>query len=269
MKKIGIHSVPRSGSSWLGQIFNSSPEVIYKYQPLFSYAFKNYLDEKSSKEETDTFFQKIALTEDEFLDQTYQIKNGNNPEFIKNKQKKVIVYKEVRYHHIIRNMLEVHPEVKIVGLIRNPLAVINSWLKSPREFRKDLGWNIFEEWRYAPKKNQNKKEEFYGFEKWKEVTLLFHELLEKFPERFYLVKYNDLLKDTINVVSDLFKFSGIPLDSQTRNFIKESKSVDKKDPYAVFKVKNEDNDWKTELNKNIADSIYSESRDHPIFKKYL
>ena len=39
---ISIHGVPRSGTSWLGQILDSSPKVRYKFQPLFSYAFKKY-----------------------------------------------------------------------------------------------------------------------------------------------------------------------------------------------------------------------------------
>ena len=45
MKRIAIHSAPRSGSSWLGQILNSSPKVCFRFQPLFSYAFKDYLND--------------------------------------------------------------------------------------------------------------------------------------------------------------------------------------------------------------------------------
>ena len=60
MKRIAIHSVPRSGSSWLGQILNSSPKVCFRFQPLFSYAFKDYLNEKSSQEDIMTFFEQIA-----------------------------------------------------------------------------------------------------------------------------------------------------------------------------------------------------------------
>ena len=52
MKRIAIHSVPRSGSSWLGQILNSSLKVCFRFQPLFSYAFKDYLNEKIKGLET-------------------------------------------------------------------------------------------------------------------------------------------------------------------------------------------------------------------------
>ena len=269
MKKIAIHSVPRSGSSWLGQIFNSSPHVIFKYQPLFSYAFKDFLNEKSSRQEIDEFFKEIAIRNDEFLDQTYQIEKGNNPVFTKNEKPNFIAYKEVRYHHILSNMLKVNPDVKVVGLIRNPFAVINSWLKSPREFRSDLGWEINEEWRFAKKKNLNKKEEFYGFEKWKEVCILFHELRTFYPERFYLLKYDDLLKNTEEIVGELFGFVGVPMNPQTLEFIQKSRSINKKDPYSVFKVKNEDVEWKNELDETIAKQILTETECHPIFKNYI
>ena len=50
MKKIPdsityLAGVARSGTSWLGQIFDSSPEVRYSFQPLFSYEFKNRVNE--------------------------------------------------------------------------------------------------------------------------------------------------------------------------------------------------------------------------------
>lgn len=269
MKKIAIHSVPRSGSSWLGQIFNSSPDVIYKFQPLFSYAFKDFLNEKSSRQEIDNFFIEIAIRNDDFLDQTYQIEKGNNPLFEKNTKPNFIAYKEVRYHHILSNMLKVDPNVKALGLVRNPFAVINSWLKSPREFRKDLDWDVNEEWRYAKKKNLNKKEEFNGFEKWKEVCLLFHELRTVYPERFYLLKYDDLLQNTGETVNELFRFMDVPMHTQTLEFINKSKSIDKKDPYSVFKIKNEDQEWKKELDETIAKQILADTENHPIFKNYI
>ena len=54
-KTIALFGVPRSGTSWLGQIFDSCPDVIYKYQPLFSYAFKNRLNMQSSFDEISNF----------------------------------------------------------------------------------------------------------------------------------------------------------------------------------------------------------------------
>ena len=41
MKKIAIHSVPLSGLSWVGQIFNSSTDVNFKLQGLMQFQDQN------------------------------------------------------------------------------------------------------------------------------------------------------------------------------------------------------------------------------------
>lgn len=266
-KRIAIHSVPRSGSTWLGSIFDSHPNVIYKFQPLFSYALKDYLGVDASKEEILDFFLKLESTKDDFLDQNEAKEKKIVPDFFK-ENTTAVVYKEVRYHHLLRNMLEKDDELIVIGLVRNPLAVIHSWLNAPKEFKKELGWKVEEEWRNAPKKNANKLEEFNGFEKWKEVTLLFEQLEKDFPERFYLVRYDDLLQQTTATVKDLFKFAGLPCTRQTKEFLKASRSSSVKDAYGVFKKKEKDDKWKKELPRAIIKSITSDLQGREL-AKYL
>ena len=67
MNKIALHAVPRSGSTWLGEILNSNPFVKYCFQPLFSYKYKNFLSENSSTEDIIKFFNLIKITNDEFV----------------------------------------------------------------------------------------------------------------------------------------------------------------------------------------------------------
>ena len=255
INKIAIHSVPRSGSSWIGQIFNSSPDVAYRFQPLFSYAFKDYLNEDSSKKRIETFFRKIAESDDDFLLQKDKVLKGIYPLFKKNPIYTHVVYKEVRYHNILANMLSEDDELKVIGIIRNPYAVINSFLQAPREFRRDLGWNELQEWRYAAKKNMNRAEEFYGYEKWKEVVLLFRELREKYPSRLYILYYDELLKDPLGSVGKIFSFCSLPLREQTIDFLYESRNIHMPDPYSVFKRRSIDNRWKNELNPKIVQEI--------------
>ena len=57
--------------------------------------------------------------------------------------------KMVRYHHLVEKLLKEIDQIKIIGIVRNPCAVINSWFKAPREFNKE--WDPLEEWRYATK----------------------------------------------------------------------------------------------------------------------
>ena len=254
--KVAIFSVPRSGSSWLGQIFNSSPNVAYRFQPLFSYAFKARLDEKSSTVEIDQFHNDILSSDDDFLLQKKNITGNHLYEF----EKKAIthlVWKEVRYLNIIENLLKKY-DIKIISLVRNPFAVISSWLKAPKEFRKDLGWKELEEWKYAKKKNLNKKEEFNGFEKWKEVAHLFLKLEAKYPTKFIILKYNTLFQKTIETTERIFNFVDLNMTNQTIEFIKESKSRDDDDPYGVFKIRENDDNWKIELDKLIVKEIFNE-----------
>lgn len=262
MKRIAIHSVPRSASSWLGQILNSSPLLLYRYQPLFSYEFKDYLNENSTLEEIEKFFKAISESENPFLLQTEQVKQGKYPDFKKNKKLcKFAAYKEVRYHHILKNLLNKDPEIKVIGLIRNPLAVINSWLKAPKEFRPEQGWKELEEWRYAPKKNQGKPEEFNGYEKWKEVARLFREFNQNYPNQFYLIKYHSLIADTLKEVEKIFDFCQIPLEQPTIDFIQASCQNYQTDPYSVFRYRPIDDSWKKELNSIIVQAILDDLKD--------
>lgn len=268
LKKIAIHSVPRSGSSWIGQIFNSSPDVNFKFQPLFSYEFKDYLNEVSNQQEVDRFFQCISESQDDFLLQKDKVNAGIYPDFMKNVNYTHIVYKEVRYHHILENMMQVHPNIIVIGIIRNPYAVINSFLNAPREFRKDFGWDELIEWQYAKSKNQERKEEFFGFEKWKEVASLFHKLKEQYPNRFYLINYSNFLKNTEQEVTSVFKFCDIKLSPQTLNFILESTQINKEDVYSVFKTRIKDDAWKKTLNSFIVDVITKDLKRSSL-KKYI
>ena len=106
MNKVALHSVPRSGSSWLGEILNSSPETKYCYQPLFSYELKSFLDENSNTKTIQHFFDKLSNTEDDFILQKEARKNNRLPIFKKEQELKFTVGKCIRcilhfiYFHI-------------------------------------------------------------------------------------------------------------------------------------------------------------------------
>lgn len=266
--KIAIHSVPRAGSSWLGQIFNSSPNVNFIFQPLFSYTFKSFLNENSSQNSIYDFFNKIAISDDDFLTQKENIRNGKYPRFLKKEPSNFVVYKEVRYHNILKNMIAKTSDVKLVCLVRNPIATIDDWLNTPREFRKDLGWNEIEEWRFAKKKNWDRPEEFNGYEKWKEATNIFEYLQKKYPERVCIVEYKKLLENSLQETQRIFNFCGIELENQTINFLSESNKKHNNDPYSVYKSITEDTKWKNSLNPLIANEILKDLIQSSL-KKYL
>ncbi|TXB63700.1 sulfotransferase domain-containing protein [Vicingus serpentipes] len=268
MKRIAIHSVPRSGSTWLGEIFNSHPKVSYKYQPLFSYAFKNRLTPNSSLQDISLFYNEINLSKDSFINQDEAREIKRVAKFHKSNVAEYTVYKEVRYHYILENLLNKDKDIRIIGLIRNPLAVINSWLNAPKEFRKELGWDEMEEWRFASKKNNNQPEEFNGFEKWKEVANLFQKLEKDYPSQFRIISYSQLIKETEITIDEIFTFCDIKLSETTKQFIFQSKNNNNNDPYSVFKIKKDDDQWKKTLNNIIVKEIISDLKNTPL-EKYL
>lgn len=254
MQYVAIHSVPRSGSTWLGQIFNSHPLVNFSYQPLFSYAFKDYLNSESSREDIVEFFNRISDSDDSFLNQKDDIDKGIVPSFKTNDKFTHICYKEVRYHHILENLMKKHEHVKLILLVRNPLATLYSWKNAPKEFREDLGWKFEEEWQFAPSKNLDKIEEFNGYEKWKEATYLYHNLKKEYPNRVVLISYKELMSETLSVVHQLFEFVGLNMNESTLSFLTDSRAVSQKDAYSVYKKKTKDDNWK-QLPQDIIDYI--------------
>lgn len=259
MKLVAIHGVPRSGTSWLGSILDSSPDTKYLLQPLFSYAFKDFLNANSSPDKIEDFIQGLSVSEDEFINQYDKKKLGTYPIFEKNSPLGVIVYKEARYHYIIENLLKRNPEIKVVGIIRNPHAVIHSFFRAPREFRRDLGWKELEEWRFAEKKNEGRKENFYGYQKWVEVATMFLDLQNRFPNRFYIQKYEDLIDDIENEISKLFSFCELTIHPQTLNFLASSMAQQSDGAYGVYKQNPTINAWQGLLHDNIVNEIKNDA----------
>lgn len=261
---VAIHGAPRSGTSWLGQLFNSSEHVAYRYQPLFSYAFKDRLKKYSSHREIQTFFQDLLASDDPFvLQQGKASLAGYSLTFPKSALTHV-VYKEVRYHHLLEHLLGCYPLMKLVALIRDPRAVVHSWLRSPREFHPS--WDPLSEWSTGTLKNENREENWFGYQRWKELAYLFLSLKTLFPRRVYLVTYEDLTSAPLETLRYLFRFSGIPFTSQVQDFLADSRRRDDGETYGVFRD-GEDGGcekWRTGLDQTIRKSIVSDLLGTPL-----
>jgi hypothetical protein len=258
MDKIAIFGVPRSGTTWLSQILNSHPDVALRFQPLFSYGHKGSLYEYSSAEEIRIFFEEIFCTQDAFALMATEMQK-NYPVFRKAVAPTHIVFKETRYLNLIENILTQCSEVKIIGIVRNPLAVMASWVLAPKEFNST--WDINSEWRSAPSKNQNRPEEFYGFDKWKESVEAFLHFKSQFPQQFLLVRYDELNRAPLDTTRKLFDFCGLEVCDQVRDFLDASKSRHDSDPYSVFRAKASDDRWQGVLPDEIAKQIMLELKN--------
>jgi hypothetical protein len=256
--RVAIHSAPRSGSSWLGQIFKSSPHVEFRYQPLFSYAFKDFLGPDSSQERIAEFMTGLSESEDDYLHNRIPDVYVEYPDLGERIGVTHLVWKEVRYHHILKNLLSRSPDIRLVGLVRHPCATIDSWLNSPREFKSE--WNVAEQWRRAEGKNQGRPEEFNGFDKWLEVAKLFTQLEAEYPHRVHLVRYADLNARPQEVIEDLFAQCKLPYEQATEDFIRHSRSKDVADANSVFRLTRPDDRWRTRLPKELAQEMLIETK---------
>jgi hypothetical protein len=251
---VSIHGAPRSGTSWLGKIFSVHSKVAYRYQPLFSYRFKGRISLASTQQDIRSFLDELYdVKDDDFILGKLHPEESTAFAFQKEGSPSVLVMKEVRYHHLIEKLLHAVDNLQVVGIVRNPCAVINSWLKAPREFKKE--WDPLTEWRLAPSKNQGRIEEFYGFEKWKELTFLFLDLEKRYPERFLLIPYEELVDEPIRVIENAFSFVGLHMEEQVKSFIRASQSHHQDDAYALYKSPEVKSRWQLELDKRIEREI--------------
>ena len=254
-KIIGVVGMPRSGTSWLGQIFDSSPRVAYRLEPIFSYAFKNAIDENSSQAEVGDFFRDVHASDDPFLLQTEKRDAGVYPSFEKQGEVDTSVFKTTRFHHILRHLLEVEERLQLVGIVRHPCGAISSWLNTPREF--PAAADPMAEWRSGTCR-KTAVEEYWGFEDWKAITRLHMDLARSFPTRFKLLRYEDLVANPLARIRDVFQFCGLTPEAQTEGFLTSCHEEHNTDSYAVFKHPRVATRWREVLPESIQAEIIEE-----------
>lgn len=251
-----ISGMPRSGTTWLSQIFASSPKVRLKSCPLFSYEFKNKLDENSSAEEWERLFLDVFETNSEFLDQQHLRKKDLVPEFKeKSDSPSHLVIKSNRFHNLTPHILKINHDIRFVHIVRHPCATIYSWLSNTREF--PINASPLDNWRTGACR-KTAVGEFWGFDDWKKVTTQALRLTKKYPKQHILIRYEDLLKDAEKYVSQLFDFFELPYTEQTQKFIELSHSRHDDHQHSVFKIPAKMGQWKSLLNKEIADTCIKE-----------
>ncbi len=254
---IGIFGVPRSGTSWLGQIFNSSPETRFAYQPMFAEAFRDQIHARSTAEEMRGYLKKIYDSQQDFLTQEDGKAKSRRLVFNKNSDSpEVFVFKEVMYLYMIPRFLRNLPEMKVILLLRNPYDVLKSWYNAPKEFYPE--WDIEEEWRFAQSKNWFLPERYYGFHRWQESIVLASQLEREFPDRVYILKYEDLDEAPIEYAMKIFDFCELAWQEQTNDFITQSRNETESDPYSVFRNPVDRKKSMAELPENIKMMIQQE-----------
>ena len=252
--------MPRSGTSFLGQLLNSSPDVTFRMEPIFSYCMKNQIDQASSKEEYLDFFQRCLAIQDDFMNQEDKRKVGSYPTFEK-KTNSTLVFKTTRFHQILDNLLsKLQMDIKLIFLVRNPCGAINSWLKHPNEFPQGL--DKAGQWRSGACR-KTAPEEFWGFNDWLKTTAQFERISKNFPNT-KIVKYETLVHNLLPEAEKIFRFLDLAITEQTKSFIRQSQDTNNADPYSVFKYKSVTADWEKELDLKIQNEIFHDLKQHKL-----
>ena len=76
--------------------------------------------------------------------------------------------------------------------------------------------------------------------------------------------YDDLIQDTVKEVQKIFDFCDLDVNTQTKDFIKNSNSAKKKKVYSVYRKKMNDKSWKNNLNTSIRNMISSDLQKNNI-----
>jgi hypothetical protein len=254
ISSVTILSVPRSGSSWLGQIFNSSPDTVYRFQPNFAYSFPGKITAESTEKDIEDFKCNLLTTDDPFVLGTTPLAKRKSVPFSKG-ETSLLVWKEVHALHLAEKLLRA-PNTKVIGLVRSPFGVLASWARAPKEF--DADWDLASEWQHAQKKNAGSIDKHYGFLAWKTITLDFLRLALQYPERMRICSYRQLIDDPEATVSQLFKYAELEFGEQTRDLLLGSSSETDEDPYSTNKRVTRDDKWKSSLPQEIIDEIKSD-----------
>ena len=223
--QVAIFGCPRSGTSWLGQLFNASESVAYRYQPLFSYEFKDWFGAHGvSAESLAAFGDALLGAQSDFVLQALHPPKLPHPTHL--------VWKEVRYHQLMPALAALPGLHRLVYIHRPALDVINSWYQAPKEFR--AGQDIHAEYLDAPSKNTAPCE-YNGFNQWKRSLALALAVKAAQPDKVVLVSYDHLRADPLGQLSALFAATGLPMTEQVRAFVAASTSQHEDDAYSVFR----------------------------------
>ena len=83
----------------------------------------------------------------------------------------------------------------------------------------------------------------------------------KYPDAFFRVRYEDLVKDAEESAEKIFSFLEIPFDAQTKNFILESQSRTEENAYSVYREKRKDRLRKVYLPEEIREKIIKDLKE--------
>lgn len=249
MKILFLSGIARSGTSWLGKIFASHPEVLYHFEPFNLVQERKNLDgrlkfwtllpelEKLKLADKDEeAINKLAIPLDRFWDVRDRTLD-RRPYFPQPQQPKLMAIKED-----FTGVVEICAYFgQVIQIVRDPRAVLNSLINHTRFGR-----------HYGAKSVA---------ERWAEKNSRFLDLQQAQPDRFKVVKYEELCQRPIPVAQDLVEWAGLSFSKPVTNFLNASHSKHRPGHYEVYKNPTHTmNDWRLKLSPAIQEVVLGQVR---------
>lgn len=259
--------MPRSGTSWLSQIVESSPACAVRLSPNFSFPLKHQLHQDSGAQDWQRTLDSALSTDDPFMTQNYRRDTGELGRFADRPEApvQVLAIKDTRFHDLYLAGMERLANAKLVYIVRHPAACLWSW-RSCKEFPADASFDA--QWRSGACRKTgstlDRAGEYWGFDDWKRLTRTYSERAASQPDRYYILHYERLVMNSEAEAAGLFAFLGLPFAEASRAFVRDSQSRHDPRPYAVFKDKSVAQAWRSEFPDELLRQIEAETRESPL-----
>lgn len=256
-KIMGIFGTGRSGSSWLGSIVSSHPEVAYRFEPfhrlkhLPAVAQAQQLLESAELTEQDlaSVYQVLLpahprVERPPFFPKSYGMSWGKTElrplalrfEILQSVFQKIysvkkvyppLVFKEVTMESMMSNVLE-KTSMKVVYLVRHPCAVVASTLKGQKEGVMPVGRHAILDKllrKYEPDLAERVIPQLSQLDALDKETLLWRidvnkgmAAVQQYPH-ILLVVYEELCDQPMQVSQRVFQHLGLDFSAQTEAFL--------------------------------------------------
>jgi hypothetical protein len=115
--------------------------------------------------------------------------------------------------YYVPKLLDWYPNAKLIHTFRDPRGIFSSAAKLARAGK----WGIRKRLSPVPQMLVDPLINFgmaaYVSKKWKDAAGLHRDYQERYPDRYRLVRFEDLVQDPHTIVPDLFSFLNLPFES--------------------------------------------------------
>jgi hypothetical protein len=248
--------MPRSGTTWLSQIVEASPDFVVRLSPNYAYPLKDRLDASSDAPAWREVLAASVDTDDPFMTQNWRRDTGELPRHSTPRDAaRLLAVKDTRFLDLYAGAVDLLPAAQVLFIVRHPCGVLDSWRHSD-EF--PAGADFATEWRHGACRKRGGRGELWGFSDWCATARQYLAIEARLPRRVRVFRYEDLVRDPHAVMTELLARLGVRLGAEIDAFLRTSRAFHDERPYAVFKSPRVADAWRTRFPEDIARTIEEE-----------